>query len=104
MPIYDFHCHLSPQEIADDRRFDNLGQIWLEGDHYKWRALRSAGVDESLITGKETSDYENIWLGQYRSKRWAIRCITGRTLNYAVHLALQVRCSTGYRGKYLDAV
>ncbi|OJF36427.1 hypothetical protein AUR53_26305, partial [Escherichia coli] len=40
-PIYDFHCHLSPQEIADDRRFDNLGQIWLEGDHYKWRALRS---------------------------------------------------------------
>ncbi len=68
MPIYDFHCHLSPQEIADDRRFDNLGQIWLEGDHYKWRALRSAGVDESLITGKETSDYENIWLGQYRTK------------------------------------
>lgn len=60
MPIYDFHCHLSPQEIADDRRFDNLGQIWLEGDHYKWRALRSAGVDESLITGKETSDYENM--------------------------------------------
>ncbi len=43
MPIYD--CCLSPQEIADDRRFDNLGRIWLEGDHYKWRALRSAGVD-----------------------------------------------------------
>ncbi len=45
MPIYDFHRHLSPQEI-DDRRVssDNLGQIWLEGDHYKWRALRSAGV------------------------------------------------------------
>lgn len=58
MPIYDFHCHLNPKEIAEDRRFSNLGQIWLEGDHYKWRALRSAGVDESLITGKQTSDYE----------------------------------------------
>ncbi|MFV9372990.1 glucuronate isomerase, partial [Raoultella ornithinolytica] len=58
MPIYDFHCHLSPKEIAQDRRFENLGQIWLEGDHYKWRALRTAGVEERLITGKETSDYE----------------------------------------------
>ena len=58
MPIYDFHCHLNPKEIAEDRRFDNLGQIWLEGDHYKWRGLRSAGVDESFITGKDTSDYE----------------------------------------------
>lgn len=94
MPIYDFHCHLSPQEIADDRRFDNLGQIWLEGDHYKWRALRSAGVDESLITGKETSDYEKYmaWANTV-PKTLGNRCITGRTLNYAVHLALQVRCS-----------
>lgn len=51
-PIIDYHCHLSPREIAENRRFGNLHEIWLEGDHYKWRALRSNGVDESLITGK----------------------------------------------------
>ena len=51
MPIYDYHCHLNPREIAEDRRFDDLGQIWLEGDHYKWRAMLSFGVDESLIRG-----------------------------------------------------
>lgn len=51
-PIIDYHCHLSPKEIAENRRFGNLHEIWLEGDHYKWRALRSNGVDESLITGK----------------------------------------------------
>ncbi|MEM9581702.1 MAG: glucuronate isomerase [Pseudomonadota bacterium] len=50
-PIYDYHCHLPPAEIAADRQFENLTQIWLEGDHYKWRALRTAGVDETLITG-----------------------------------------------------
>lgn len=51
-PIIDYHCHLSPREIAENRRFGNLHEIWLEGDHYKWRALRSNGFDESLITGK----------------------------------------------------
>lgn len=51
-PIIDYHCHLSPKKIAENRRFGNLHEIWLEGDHYKWRALRSNGVDESLITGK----------------------------------------------------
>jgi glucuronate isomerase len=55
-PIIDFHCHLSPAMIADDRRFGNLTQAWLEGDHYKWRAMRMNGVDESFCTGKE-SDY-----------------------------------------------
>lgn len=50
-PIIDYHCHLSPKEIAENRRFRNLHEIWLEGDHYKWRALRSNGVDERLITG-----------------------------------------------------
>ena len=51
MPIIDYHCHLPPAEIADDRRWDNLADLWLGGDHYKWRALRSNGVDERLITG-----------------------------------------------------
>jgi len=51
MPIYDYHCHLSPREVAEDRQFDNLGEIWLEGDHYKWRAMRSNGISETFITG-----------------------------------------------------
>lgn len=50
-PIIDYHCHLSPQEIAENRRFRNLHEIWLEGDHYKWRALRTNGIPEELITG-----------------------------------------------------
>ncbi|RDL44284.1 glucuronate isomerase [Marinomonas piezotolerans] len=50
-PIYDYHCHLNPKEIANNRRFNDLGEIWLEDDHYKWRAMRTAGVKEHLITG-----------------------------------------------------
>jgi len=50
-PIIDYHCHLSPQDIAEDRRFDDLHQAWLAGDHYKWRAMRADGVPEDLITG-----------------------------------------------------
>ena len=57
LPIIDFHCHLSPRDIAEDRRFDNLSRIWLAGDHYKWRAMRAAGVDERFITGA-TSDWD----------------------------------------------
>ena len=51
LPIIDYHCHLSPQDIARDRQFANLTSIWLEGDHYKWRAMRTLGVDEKFITG-----------------------------------------------------
>ncbi|QLB19663.1 glucuronate isomerase [Mannheimia granulomatis] len=50
-PIFDYHCHLNPKEIAENRQFNDLTEIWLEGDHYKWRAMRSAGVEEQLITG-----------------------------------------------------
>ena len=57
MPILDYHSHLSPKDIAEDRRFENLTQIWLAGDHYKWRAMRAAGVDEHYITG-DASDWE----------------------------------------------
>lgn len=57
-PIYDYHCHLPPDQIAANRRFSNLTELWLGGDHYKWRALRAAGVPEELITGKSSSDYE----------------------------------------------
>jgi glucuronate isomerase len=54
LPIIDYHCHLDPAMIARDHRFDNLGEAWLSGDHYKWRAMRSNGVDERFITGDAT--------------------------------------------------
>ena len=50
-PIIDYHCHLPPKDVADDRRFANLFEIWLEGDHYKWRAMRASGVPERFCTG-----------------------------------------------------
>ena len=53
-PIFDYHCHLPPDQIAANRQFTNLTQIWLGGDHYKWRALRAAGIPEDLITGNTT--------------------------------------------------
>lgn len=58
MPIIDYHCHISPEEIAEDKRFENITQAWLYGDHYKWRLIRANGVEESSITGKESSDWE----------------------------------------------
>jgi glucuronate isomerase len=57
LPIIDYHCHLPPSQVADNHKFDNLSQIWLAGDHYKWRAMRAAGVDERFITG-DASDWE----------------------------------------------
>lgn len=51
MPIIDYHCHINPGEIASDRRYDSITDVWLGGDHYKWRAMRSAGVPERCITG-----------------------------------------------------
>lgn len=50
-PIFDYHCHLSPQEIAEDKKYENITQLWLGGDHYKWRLMRQNGIDESYITG-----------------------------------------------------
>ena len=57
MPIYDYHCHIPAAQIAEDKQFDNLTQIWLYGDHYKWRAMRTNGVPEEFCTGK-ASDWE----------------------------------------------
>ncbi len=57
-PIIDYHCHLNPEYVANDHKFENLSRIWLEGDHYKWRAMRTNGIDESFITGENTSDWE----------------------------------------------
>lgn len=83
MPIIDYHCHINPKEIAEDRRFDNITQVWLGGDHYKWRLIRSAGVDEKFITG-DASDREKF-------QKWAetIACAIGNPLYHWSHLELQ---------------
>ena len=81
MPIIDYHCHLSPKEIYEDKTFDNITQIWLYGDHYKWRLMRAAGIDEEYITGK-ASDLDKF---KAYAKLWnyvlAIQYILSRTLN-----------------------
>lgn len=57
MPIIDYHCHINPKEILEDKKFKNITQVWLYGDHYKWRQMRTFGIDEKFITG-DGSDYE----------------------------------------------
>jgi len=57
LPIIDYHCHLSPEDIANDKKFENITQVWLAGDHYKWRAMRAIGIDEEYCTGS-ASDKE----------------------------------------------
>ena len=63
MPIVDYHCHLPPEQVAADYRFADLAEIWLAGDHYKWRAMRAAGVDEAYCTGKAS--------GWEKFEKWA---------------------------------
>jgi len=58
MPIIDYHCHLIPSMVANDHQFKTLTEAWLGGDHYKWRAMRTNGIDEKYCTGKDTSDWE----------------------------------------------
>ena len=58
MPIIDYHCHLVPQQVAENKRFRSITEVWLGGDHYKWRAMRSNGIPEKYCTGKDTSDWE----------------------------------------------
>lgn len=82
-PLYDYHCHLSPADIATDRQFDNLAQIWLEGDHYKWRAMRIAGVEENLITGT-ASDYD-----KYLAWANTVPLTPGNPLFHWTHLELK---------------
>ncbi len=58
LPIIDYHCHLNPEYVASDHVFPNLSKVWLEGDHYKWRAMRANGIEERFITGADTTDWE----------------------------------------------
>jgi glucuronate isomerase len=57
-PVIDYHCHLNPALVANDYQFKSLTEIWLGGDHYKWRAMRTNGIDEKYCTGRDTSDWE----------------------------------------------
>jgi glucuronate isomerase len=82
-PIFDYHCHLPPQDIADNRRFANLFEIWLEGDHYKWRAMRANGVAERFCTG-DASPYEK-FLAWARTVPFTLR----NPLYHWTHLELQ---------------
>lgn len=83
MPIYDYHCHLSPEEIANDKRYENITEVWLGGDHYKWRALRSNGVTEDYITGDRGA--------KEKFDKWAatIPYTIGNPLYHWTHLELQ---------------
>ena len=58
MPIIDYHCHLIPEMVANDHKFKSITELWLGGDHYKWRAMRTNGVEERYCTGKDTTDWE----------------------------------------------
>ena len=83
MPVLDYHCHINPQEIAEDRKFNNITQVWLGGDHYKWRVMRSCGVDERYITG-DAPDREKF-------QKWAesLSKAIGNPLYHWSHLELQ---------------
>ena len=83
MPIIDYHCHLPPQQIAADHQFDNITQAWLYGDHYKWRAMRTNGVDESYCTG-DRPDWEKF-------QKWAetVPYTLRNPLYHWTHLELQ---------------
>ena len=93
MPVLDYHCHINPQEIYEDRKFDNITQVWLGSDHYKWRQMRTNGVDEKYVTG-DGSDREKF-------QAWAetMPKLIGNPLYHWSHLEL--RRYFGYDG-YLN--
>ena len=82
-PVLDYHCHINPEEIAKDRQFENITQVWLGGDHYKWRFMRSCGIEEKYITG-DASDKEKFF-------KWAavLGKAIGNPLYHWSHLELQ---------------
>lgn len=94
MPVLDYHCHISPQEIYEDRKFENITQAWLGADHYKWRQMRSNGVEERYITG-DAPDREKF-------QKWAetLEMAIGNPLYHWSHLELKKYF--GYTG-YLNS-
>lgn len=94
LPIIDYHCHLSPEDIARNRQFENLTRIWLQGDHYKWRAMRTCGVPERFITG-DASDWEKF-------QRWS-ETVPGTLRNPLYHWThLELRHPFGIQDRLLN--
>ncbi|MCR5669415.1 MAG: glucuronate isomerase [Butyrivibrio sp.] len=90
MPILDYHCHISPKEIAEDRHFDTITQVWLSGDHYKWRLMRAFGLDEKYMTG-DASDKDKFLM--------FAKCLEKAIGNPLYHWAhLELRKYFGYNG------
>jgi glucuronate isomerase len=83
LPIIDYHCHLDQEKIASDGTFENIGQLWLAGDHYKWRAMRMCGVDEHYITGDAS------WEEKFAKYAEILPQLIGGPLYYWTHLELQ---------------
>lgn len=83
MPICDYHCHLSPKEIYENKAPENISQLWLSGDHYKWRAMRSCGVDERYCTG-DAADKE-----KFEKFGYALQYCIGNPLYHWAHIELQ---------------
>ena len=83
MPIIDYHCHLSPALIAENYRFQNVGELMLAGDHYKWRAMRSFGIDERYVTGDAT------WQEKFRAFAKMLTYAIGNPLYHWTHLELK---------------
>lgn len=83
MPIYDYHCHLPPEEIAEDKQYDNLAEAWLGGDHYKWRAMRTNGIPETYVTG------DAAWRDKFQKWAETIPQTIRNPLYHWTHLELQ---------------
>lgn len=83
LPIIDYHCHVSPKEIAENKQYANITELWLAGDHYKWRAMRSCGVPEKYITG-DASDYE-----KFKAYASIMPKLIGNPLYHWTHLELR---------------
>ena len=83
LPIIDYHCHLQPKEIYEDKPFDNIGEIWLGGDHYKWRLMRGIGIDEKYITGDST------WKEKFINYASALELALGNPLYHWSHMELK---------------
>lgn len=89
MPIIDYHCHINPQQIAENYQFRNITDAWLSGDHYKWRMIRSNGVPEKLITAMKVLIMKNLRCSPNHCRALSvILCITGPTLNSSAISAL----------------
>lgn len=83
LPIYDYHCHMSAKDIYEDKMFDNIGQMWLAGDHYKWRAMRQCGIDEKYITGNSSMHEKFIKFASILQK------LVGSPLYHWAHMELK---------------